>query len=189
MVGDERVSLGVIGVGPVRSHRNAEAAIEQLAPSSVVMVGIAGGLAPSLHVGDVTIPQKWSRYDSDTRRWLGVDVALLASSRDLHPALHSCDDATVCTSSPRVLVGGNGVSGARFVDDPAMGRDLVQRFDAVVTDMETAEVAQVAADHHVPFFAIRAVSDIVSTGRSDDLVDDYESLAAENAAATASVLP
>jgi adenosylhomocysteine nucleosidase len=188
LVGGQRAVIGAIGVGPARSHRNAEAALQQLAPSSVVMVGIAGGIGPSVHVGDVTIPQQWSRHDTETR-WFGIDPTLLVSAQHLQPALHACDEAPVCASPPRVLVGGNGVTGVGFIDDPAVASELRRRLDAVVTDMETAEVAQVAASHHVPFLAVRAVSDVVSTGRSDELIDKYDELAADNAAATASALP
>ncbi len=45
---------------------------------------------------------------------------------------------------PRGVVGGNGVTGADFVADPAIANDLEQRLAAAVTDMETVSVAEVA---------------------------------------------
>jgi len=185
---DRPVLLGVVGVGPIASSRTTEAVLERFHVAGVVMVGIAGGLDRALRIGDVTIPARWSRYDREPR-WFDADPLLLAAGQRAAAAkLRGCDDPTVCTPAPRVNLGGAGATGARFVSDPAVGEDIQRRLGAVVTEMETASVAEVARRHGVPFVAVRAISDLVWTGRSKDLVDRYDELAENNAAAVAIAL-
>jgi adenosylhomocysteine nucleosidase len=60
---------------------------------------------------------------------------------------------------PDVRVGGIGISGDVFVNDPIARDNLFNLFTAHVVDMESAAVAQVAMQNHTPFLIIRAVSD------------------------------
>jgi len=86
--------------------------------------------------------------------------------------------------------GGGEIFGCELPEAPALSPHPTARLTATtnadVQDMETAAVARAAARHHVPFVAMRAVSD----GAGDPLGDrgfpaqffDYYRLAAENAA-------
>ena len=183
-LGGRPVVLDVVGVGPRRSSEHTESALARFKVSSVVMVGIAGGLGHDLRIGDVTVPARWSRHDAP-EAWFDIDPTLARRATQLAPALHACSDPELCASPPKLRIGGNGATGIRFVSDPAIGADIERRLGAVVTDMETASVAEVAHRHDVPFIAIRAVSDLVWTGRSDELIDRYETDVEANAAAAA----
>jgi adenosylhomocysteine nucleosidase len=174
----------VVGVGPAKSSRYTESALARFKVSAVVMVGIAGGLSRDVRIGDVTVPARWARYDAPAA-WFEVDAALVRRATERSPALLACDDTTVCAPAPKLVVGGNGATGLHFVSDPAIGADIEKRLGAVVTDMETAAVAEVAQRHAVPFIAFRAVSDLVWTGRSDELIDRFDRAAEVNAAAAA----
>ncbi|MCU0463823.1 MAG: hypothetical protein MUF38_04565 [Anaerolineae bacterium] len=63
-----------------------------------------------------------------------------------------------------IEVGGRGASGDLFVDSAAVRDELFERTGARTVDMETAAVAQVAAQNGLPFLAIRAVSDRAGGG-------------------------
>jgi adenosylhomocysteine nucleosidase len=71
------------------------------------------------------------------------------------------------------------------VAGPAIANDLEQRLAAAVTDMETASVAEVAHQLGVPFIAVRAVSDVVRSGRSSTSLRKFRLFAAANAAVAA----
>jgi len=185
--GNACVRLAVVGVGPQLATRYAEQALAAGDVSAIVMAGIAGGVARDVRVGDVTVPARWSRHDR-AEHWLDADRALLAHAAAAHPALRGCHDTSVCGAEPRILLGGNGVTGAWFVAEPAAADDLAHRLAAQVTDMETAAVAEVAQRRGVPFVAVRAVSDLVWTGHSRDLIAAYDELAADNAAAVTEAL-
>jgi adenosylhomocysteine nucleosidase len=183
-----KVLLAIVGVGPAFARQSTESLLAHRDVAAVVMVGIAGGLDRALRVGDVTVPRRWSRHDA-LAQWIDVDPALLARARArTAPQLATCDDRAVCDPVAKLAIGGSGVTGTQFVAAPALGAELVQRFDADVVDMETAEVAAVAAHYHVPFIAIRGISDLVWTGRSQAMIATHDNLAAANAAAEAAEL-
>jgi nucleoside phosphorylase len=73
-------------------------------------------------------------------------------------------------SSPRVCWG-TAATGDAFVADPALGASLVESRDAVVVDMESAAVAEEAADRGLPFVGIRIVGDTVWLPENDSLYD------------------
>ena len=184
-----KVLLAIIGVGPTLARQSTESLLAHRDVAAIVMVGIAGGLDRALRVGDVTVPRRWARHDAVAAQWLDVDPALLARARArTAPPLETCSDPAACDPVAKLAIGGSGVTGTQFVADPGRGAELVQRLDADVVDMETAEVAAVAARHHVPFIAIRAVSDLVWTGQSRAMISAHDNLAAANAAAEAAEL-
>lgn len=128
-----------------------------------------------------------TRPDSLERRfWFPVDSAALATAQAAARAvqLHRCAPSGECLAhEPRVVVGGNGVSGSTFVDNAAY-RDYAWRtFQADALDMETAAVAMVAWHHRVPFIAFRSLSDLAGGGPGANEVRTFGLLAAANSAA------
>jgi adenosylhomocysteine nucleosidase len=188
VLSERNVVLSIMGVGPERAARSTELALDRFAVSAVLVVGIAGGIARDVGIGDVTIPARWSRHDETDVHWYDSTPSLLSLARGSSTALQACEDVTVCAAQPKLTVGGNGVTGAHFIANPAGAVALEQRLNATVTDMETAVVAEMAQRRRVPFIAIRAVSDVVRSGRSRTLVQEYSGLAAGNAASVALAL-
>jgi adenosylhomocysteine nucleosidase len=184
-LGDHDVVMTTSGGGPIRAAGALDRAIDGFQVSAVAVVGIAGGIGRDLHIGDVTIVAQWSRHDRDPSWHVAAAELLAAARRVREPPLETCDDTTWCAVSPRLAIGGNGVTGARFVADPAQADELDRRLAARVVDMETAAFAEVADRRHVPFIAVRAVSDVVRSGRSRELVEQHGQVAADNAATTA----
>jgi adenosylhomocysteine nucleosidase len=121
----------------------------------------------------------------ERRFWFEADPRLLAIARAAAAgvALERCPKAKPCLPhTPRVVVGGNGVSGPSFVDNAAF-RDYTQRtFQARVLDMETAAVAQVAFANGKPFVAFRSLSDLAGGGPGENEMEAFMDLAADNAA-------
>lgn len=122
------------GVGP----RNAERATRDLLaaghPSLVVSAGVAGGLNPSLKIGDV----------------------ILAGS--------IIDEASGQRFHPRADFTGHGLrftflSVSRMITSTADKRSLAAKYGADAVDMESAAIAKVCAEKGVPFAVVRAISD------------------------------
>src|SRR3546814_19151693 len=57
---------------------------------------------------------------------------------------------------PRLVVGGNGVSGPAIMDNADLRKYLFEYFHVNVLDMESAAVAQVAYSNGVPFIVFRS---------------------------------
>jgi adenosylhomocysteine nucleosidase len=174
------VVLVLSGIGKVASAATAALLCDRYAVSSLIFTGVAGGLAPGVKVGDVVVAQSTLQHDLDVSplfpRWVvpssgrshyAADALLVqvlqAGAQEVlaqaHPALSAFG-----VTSPRLHTG-LIVSGDRFVSTAAESQALRTTLpDALAVDMESASVAQVAADFGRSFAALRSISD-----RADDL--------------------
>ena len=57
------VVLFKTGVSVVNAAMNTQLALDAFHVTDIVVSGVAGGLDPSLSIGDVTVPAKWGLYD------------------------------------------------------------------------------------------------------------------------------
>ncbi len=122
----------------------------------------------------------------ETRFWFPADAELLALARDVAEgvSLLECNTENACLSrAPRIIVGGNGVSGPSFVDNADYREYVFATFEARVLDMESAAVAHVAYANEVPFIAFRSLSDLAGGGEGANELPTFFSLAATNSAA------
>jgi adenosylhomocysteine nucleosidase len=221
------VVLFLSGISMTNAAMNTQRALDRFAVTHLVFSGIAGGVDPALHIGDVTVPAQWGSYleslfaretapgryttprtskdagfanfgmihpravqarsasSVQTRFWFEVDAGMLAVARGLTPgvALARCDAAARCLGTqPKLVVGGNGVSGAAFVDNAAFREYAFATFGARVLDMETSAVGQVAWSNGVPFIAFRSLSDLAGGGAGENEMHTFMTLAADNSA-------
>ncbi len=122
----------------------------------------------------------------DRRFWFSADSTALATSAQIAARVHltRCLPSGECLSrEPRIVVGGNGVSGPTFVDNAAYREWAWNTFHADALDMETAAVAVVAYENRVPFIAFRSLSDLAGGGPGENEARLFGRLAADNSAA------
>jgi adenosylhomocysteine nucleosidase len=134
----------------------------------------------------LSVARKDSKPDNEERRfWFPVseDMLEVAKSIATEVQLSDCTPIKLCLGhEPKVVVGGNGVSGPTFVDN-ASYRDWVwQTFQADALDMESAAVAHVAYVNKVPFIAFRSLSDLAGGGPGENEISTFFQLAADNSA-------
>lgn len=122
----------------------------------------------------------------EKRFWFPVDAAALATAAKLAGSvkLNRCTANGECLEKePRLVVGGNGVSGPTFVDNAAYRQWAWETFQADALDMETAAVAHVAYVNRVPYIAFRSLSDLAGGGPGRNEGKIFGRLAADNSAA------
>ena len=97
---------------------------------------------------------------------------MLAVARTIRPELARCgpkafkapgaapDPALCVTSTPRVVVGGRGVSGSAFLANPQYRAYLFEHLQAQAFEMGTAALAHVAYANAIPYIAVRSLSDL-----------------------------
>ena len=56
------VVLLLSGISMTNAAMNTQRVLDRFAVTHIVFSGIAGGVNPSLHIGDVTVPQRWASY-------------------------------------------------------------------------------------------------------------------------------
>ncbi|GLQ57680.1 5'-methylthioadenosine/S-adenosylhomocysteine nucleosidase [Devosia nitrariae] len=221
------VVLFLTGVSMVNAAMTSQLAINHFNIESIVFSGIAGGVDPSRHIGDVIVPAQWGQYldvilarevdgdfvpppfleaphpnfgmifpqnvtvardgaEPEDRFWFPVDAELLAVAETVAVELDlsDCVPENQClTHDPGIFVGGNGVSGAAFVDNAAFREYAFETFEAEVLDMESAAVAHVAYANDVPFIAFRSLSDLAGGGEGENEMGTFMGLASANSAA------
>ena len=120
------------------------------------------------------------------RFWFPVDATALQTARRIAGTarLARCTAAGACLAhEPRIVIGGNGVSGPSFVDNAAYRDWAWTTFQADALDMETAAVAVVAFVNRVPYIAFRSLSDLAGGGPGANEARAFGQLAADNSAA------
>ena len=118
--------------------------------------------------------------------WFAVDERMLAKAHQLSGeyVLRRCADSGECLEeTPRLIVGGNGLSGPTFLDNALFREWIWDTFEADAVDMETAAVAQVATTNGIRFLAFRALSDLAGGSAGSNQILTFGRLAADNSAA------
>ena len=222
------VVLFLSGESMVNAAMTTERALDRFHVTRIVFSGIAGGVDPSLDIGDVAAPAQWAQYLESVmaretapgrfeapadepivaapfgmiypkgvqvtpapgmvehKAWFVADPAMLAVARGVagRVALKRCTASGQCLDKqPKVVVGGNGVSGQSFVDNAALRAWIYRTFSARVLDMESAAVGQVAYVNKTPFIAFRSLSDLAGGGPGGNEVGTFFQLASDNSAA------
>jgi len=156
-----------------------------------------GKYQPPSHQADATLPnfgmifprpvgvRSAGHAQEEKKTWFNVDAHLLEIARraSTQVMLERCDADKHCLDhQPRVVVGGQGVSGQAFVDNAAFRQYAFNTFGANVLDMETAAVAHVAYANGVPFIAFRSLSDLAGGGEGENQIKTFFRIAADNSA-------
>ncbi|MFC5607152.1 5'-methylthioadenosine/adenosylhomocysteine nucleosidase [Variovorax soli] len=178
------VVLALSRIGKVAAATTAAALIERFGVSRIVFTGVAGGLHPSVRVGDTVIGTEFVQHDMDASPiFPRYEVPLYGRSRFLadsvlaeclaQAAQAALQDGAVLDEATRMRFGlpdsqrvhhGLIASGDRFVSRAEEAAQLRAALpEAMAVEMEAAAVAQVCHDHGVPFAAVRNISD-----RADD---------------------
>ncbi|TXL82176.1 5'-methylthioadenosine/S-adenosylhomocysteine nucleosidase [Vineibacter terrae] len=126
-----------------------------------------------------------ARGGAEKRFWFEADAGMLAAAGKIGAVdLKRCAADDACLShAPRLVVGGNGVSGQAFVDNAAFRQYVSATLQAQVLDMESAAVAMVAYANGVPFIAFRSLSDLAGGGEGANELRTFFRLASDNSAA------
>lgn len=222
------VVLFLSGISMTNATMNTQRALDHFNISHVVFSGIAGGVNPSLNIGDVVVADQWGQYLEvlmarevapgryvapdwmqteltlpafgmmhprpvevrsaaqpaiQRQFWFPVDAQMLRVASGLSTVeLARCQGNACLSHTPRVQVGGSGVSGQAFVDNKVFREYVFNTFSANVLDMETAATAMVAHSNGVPFIAFRSLSDLAGGGEGANEMATFMGLAASNSA-------
>lgn len=160
------------GMGTVNVAAAAQHLISRYGATTLIFSGIAGGLNPALHIGDVVIGARL--------RYIDTDTALIAESAPgleefaSTPALadiaeqvlveRGFEDASAACghtgeSDPRRYLRGTIATGNRFITGDALRRAVIDATSADCAEMEGAAVAHIAAKNGIDCLVLRAISD------------------------------
>lgn len=143
-----------------------------LPPLALPSAGLPDGVPTGLFVRENFVMTTASAPKGEFRFDYPVDPEMLRVARGIAPALARCgpkaarspgagpDPKQCVAQTPRVIVGGRGVSGTAFVANPAYRTYLFGQLGAQTVEMETAALAHVAYANGIPYIAFRSLSDL-----------------------------
>jgi adenosylhomocysteine nucleosidase len=146
--------LALSGIGQAAAGAAAHALLDAGA-SALMTFGLAGGLDPALKCGSVVLPGE-----------------LIAPGGMRLVACRSWRERVAAAIRPlRGVSEGDLLTSLLAIDTPADKAAAFRATGAVAVDMESAAVAQVAADHDVPFIAVRVIVDTAADSLPHAVVD------------------
>jgi len=165
-------------IGKVFSALTASSMIQHFGCTKLLFSGVAGGINPSLKIGDLIVASKLSQHDLDITAFghpmgfvpggsifVEADRELIALSKE------------VANELGKTVQEGVIATGDQFVHNEAIKDAIVKNFNADALEMEGSSVAVVCDALEVPFFILRAISDTADTDASFSFDEFMESSA------------
>ena len=144
------------GIGLQKAQMAAELLVSE-GVSALASVGLCGGLEPALATGQIVVASGVMQIDSDNINgpWNAAGAGWAGE---------------ILRSEGIAVRSGKMISSAIAILTPDHKRELFRRSKAVVVDMESAAVAQVAQRAELPFFGMRSVCDTANQAVPEDLL-------------------
>ncbi len=165
----ENISVVAVisGVCKVNAAIAAQLLIDKYDVTHVVLTGVAGALDESLEIGDVIIAKEVAHHDVQkeflTDYYPHIEDVYFKTDgkmlQDIVTVSESLGFSNKCCT-------GRIISGEAFIKDNMRHR-LIEFFEPLCVDMESAAVGHVCYVNHIPFLIIRAISDLANESSSE----------------------
>ncbi|EFW4569691.1 5'-methylthioadenosine/S-adenosylhomocysteine nucleosidase [Escherichia coli] len=174
------VALLKSGIGKVAAALGATLLLEHCKPDVIINTGSAGGLAPTLKVGDIVVSDEARYHDADVTAF-GYEYGQLPGC----PAGFKADDQLIAAAEACIAelnlnaVRGLIVSGDAFINGSVGLAKIRHNFpQAIAVEMEATAIAHVCHNFNVPFVVVRAISDVADQ-QSHLSFDEFLAVAAK----------
>ena len=162
-MGKHDVMVMQCGIGKVNAAMGALTLVNAFLPDFIINSGVAGGANQSVNVMDVVAGERvayhdvWCGPESELGRVQGLPLYFEGAKRLLKflPDRSDIHKGLIC-------------SGDQFIDTMESINKIKGNFpDALAVDMESGAIAQVCYVNHVPFLALRVISDSPGAGHDN----------------------
>jgi adenosylhomocysteine nucleosidase len=140
-LGDHMILVAANGVGSARAAAAVDAAVPAFHPDAVVSVGFCGGLDPDLDIAAVVVGAGIAAGD---RRYSALPVT----------GVFPHHVGTICSIDHVARTAGE--------------KKQLRATGAAAVEMEAGGVAARAQDHGLPFYCVRAVTDLAGENMAND---------------------
>lgn len=173
------VVVAQAGVGKVNAAVTAQTMILRYNVSAVINIGVAGGIEPTLNIGDIVVADRVVEHDMDTTAFgdeagyiSGIDRVYMESDSEISKLIYESS-----TELGVYTIYGTIASGDVFVSESSVRDRITELFNAAAAEMEGAAIGHVCVMNDVPFAVLRAMSDCAN----NDSVVDFPTFAASAA--------
>lgn len=157
---NQNIILTESGIGKTNAARTTQILIDYYKPEAIFNIGVAGGIAKNLKVGDVIISTSLVQHDFDITAFnhpkgyipnignnIPIDNNLLNTTK------------TILDTNNISYKEGLIASGDIFCTKESMATKINTQFNALCVEMEGASIAQTAYLSKTPCLVIRSISD------------------------------
>lgn len=157
---NQNIILTESGIGKTNAARTTQILIDYYKPEAIFNIGVAGGIAKNLKVGDIIISTSLVQHD--------FDITAFNHSKGYIPNIGNTIpiDNKLLNTTKNILDTNNisykeGViaSGDIFCTKESMATKINTQFNALCVEMEGASIAQTAYLSKTPCLVIRSISD------------------------------
>ena len=150
-----QVEFQVLGVGPDRAGASLTALLERSRPQvdGVLVVGVAGGVEPSLETGDLLLADRYALQNGAAQ---GAGQAIRPDTQMLQTAQQAALDLSV------PVFDGGSLTVDHLVLEPEERQELLTQYQIQSVNMEDYRAAEAAQKAGVPFLSVRVVLDTAS---------------------------
>ena len=179
------------GIGKVNAARCAQTLADRFSVAAIINTGIGGGIGDGLSVGDIVIGESLVQHDFDVSGFGYAKGYMFLGDKD-KPTEYMADkrlielieNAALKHISAQRIKKGIIATGDIFVSDAEKKSEIKNRFNALVTEMEGAAIAQTAQANNIPFAVVRALSDLADGSAAES----YEAFEKETAFLSAEII-
>ncbi len=170
------------GIGKVNAAIGAQIMCDLFDVTHIVNTGIAGSLHPEQDIGDLVVSSDVWHHDFDCVKF-GYPICKIPGMPQSFPA----DEKMIDLARQAAELTGSGVrvgriaSGDQFVADQELKDRIIERTQALCTEMEGAAIAQTAYRNGIPFVILRCISDKADNSAEMDY-PSFEAMAAKRCA-------
>ena len=153
-IGGEETAMVVAGVGKANAASAVQLAVGTLGADTILNAGVAGGLDPSMHAGELYQVSKAVEYDFDLSKVNNTSIGV--------PDERETPFFEIAPAGfwPSAIV----ATGDRFTDDENDFAFLRNEFGATVRDMELGAIAHAAFRAGVPVHSLKAITNVAGNG-------------------------
>ena len=173
------VVVAQAGVGKVNAAVTAQTMILEYGVDMLINIGVAGGIADSLKIGDIVVASSLVEHDMDTTAIgdepgfiTGIDKVYMDTDKKVSDMILECADDLKLNTLSGVIA-----TGDIFVSTDQVRDRLRNQFNAVAAEMEGGAIGHVCTMNNIPFAVLRAMSDCAN----DDSKVDFPIFATEAA--------
>ena len=182
------VVLVKCGIGKVNAAIGAQILCDLFGVTHIVNTGIAGSLCAQQDIGDMVISSDVWHHDFDCVAF-GYPMCKIPGM----PQSFAADEKLIALAKNAAQQTGSNVrigrvaSGDQFVADPQLKNQIIERTQALCTEMEGAAIAQTAYRNNIPFVILRCISDKADNSAEMDY-PSFEAMAAKRCAQVTTLL-
>lgn len=157
---NQNIILTESGIGKTNAARTTQILIDYYKPEAIFNIGVAGGIAKNLRVGDVIISTSLVQHDFDITAF-NHPKGYIPNIGNNIPIDNNLLNATKTILDTNNISYKEGViaSGDIFCTKESMATKINTQFNALCVEMEGASIAQTAHLSKTPCLVIRSISD------------------------------